>query len=288
MEKKRILFTGGTGFVGKNVIPILQNKFEIFAPTRHELNLFEYEQIETFLKKNRIDVIIHSANPNPVKNNEDESIDMFKGSMQIYMNLYKASNNVEKMLYIGSGAEFDKRFDISNETEEYFGKSIPVDDYGFAKYIMNELTRKSNNVYNLRLFACYGPYDFHTKFITHAIRCCLRKENLTIRQDCWFDYLHVYDLARVMEYLILHTPLFHDYNICSGKRIKLSQIASSVIAQMNSESKIQILNDGMNREYTADNSRLSNEMGDVETISLKDGIKMQIQWEKMVYEKESC
>ena len=287
-EKKRVLFTGGTGFVGKNVIPFLKDEVEIIAPKRSELNLFEYESIKRFLIDNNIQIVVHSANPNPVKNIADESVDMFKGSLEIFMNFYRAQDYYEKMLYIGSGAEYDKRYDISYIKETEIGNHQSTDDYGFAKYIMNELARKSEKVYNLRLFACYGPYDFSTKFITHAISCCLKKEPITIRQDCWFDYLHVYDFAKIIKYFIVNTPQYHDYNICSGKKIKLSQIAEKVIGQMHSESEIVLLNPGMNKEYTADNSRLLKEFTFNSEITLDEGIALQIEWEKKEYEKKSC
>ena len=86
MEKKKVLFTGGTGFVGKNVIPFLKDdNIEIIAPTRAELNLFDYEDVKNFVTNNRIQVVIHSANPNPVKNSIDESINMFKGLSLIHI-----------------------------------------------------------------------------------------------------------------------------------------------------------------------------------------------------------
>lgn len=285
---KKVLFTGGTGFVGKNVIPILEKDFQLLAPSRRELNLLDFREVESYIRDNDIQIIVHSANPNAVKNSLDSDDRLFKESLKMFMNFYRMRHFYEKMIYLGSGAEYDKRTEIKKISENEIGKSIPEDDYGFAKYIINELACNSENIYNLRLFACYGPYDFYTKFITHAIRCCIRGESLTIRQDCMFDYLHVYDLAKIIKSFIENQPLYHDYNVCSGYRIKLSQIAEEVIKQMNSDSQIIIKKDGMNNEYTADNTRLAQEFPLKSPISLAEGIKMQIQWEKEHYEKEGC
>lgn len=285
---KRILFTGATGFVGKNVIPMLKEKYEIFMPKRNALNLLDSCAVENYIIDNNIQIVIHAANPNAVKNPLDSEDRMFKESLEMFMNFYRVQHLYEKMLYIGSGAEYDKCQEIASVKESAIGISVPKDDYGFSKYIMNELARTSEKIYNLRLFACYGPYDFYTKFITHAIRCCIRKEDLTIRQDCWFDYLHVYDLAKTMIFFIENTPMYHDYNVCSGRRIKLSQIAEEVIRQMNSSVKIVFGKEGMNNEYTASNKRLSNEFQIQNPIRLEEGIQLQIQWEKKHYEEESC
>ena len=51
-EKLRILITGGTGMVGKNFIENNQSKnYKIYAPTRDELNLFDFEKINKYLSE---------------------------------------------------------------------------------------------------------------------------------------------------------------------------------------------------------------------------------------------
>lgn len=277
---KRVLFTGGTGFIGKNVLPELRKNSLIFAPKREELNLYDLEEIKRYVSDHNIDVIVHSANPNPVKNSVDKDVSMLKGSLQIFMNFYEMQDAVEKILYIGSGAEYDKRYDISSVSEEEIGIHIPTDEYGFAKYIMNELARKSKNIYNLRLFACYGPYDFYTKFITHVIHCCLKGEDVTIRQDCWFDYLHVDDLGKIIHFFMYHNLKYHDYNVCSGERVMLSSLAKEVMKQMGYSGRITFGETGFNKEYTGNNSRLLSEYTGTGFVDIKEGISRQITWEK--------
>ena len=175
-------------------------------------------------------------------------------------------------------------------SEDIQGRSIPNDIYGFAKYIMNELALASANVYNLRLFACYGPFDHESKFITHCIRCCLRDEEITIRQNCMFDYIHVYDLAKVMLYAIENDLKEHVYNIGSGQKYSLLEIAEKVRLQMSYTKPIVILKEGWNKEYTPDISRLKSETGlPGGFLSLDEGIALQIMHEKENwYEEKNC
>lgn len=282
---KKILLTGGSGFVGKNVFPILTKKYNVKAPSRQELDLRDSDAVKNYVKKESFDVVIHSANPNPVKSSQyDSNAQMFEDSMRIFMNFYNVQDMCGKILYLGSGAEYDKSKDIKNIKEEDANRSLPKDIYGCSKFIMNELTRKSDNIFNLRLFACYGPYDHESKFITHVIRCCLAGRDITMRRNCYFDYLHVYDLAKIMVYFIEHDMKYHDYNIASGERISLRSIADEVKRQMKHKGAILIEESGWNKEYTANIDRLEQESHlKQQFLSLEQGIALQIKHEKEKY-----
>ena len=58
----KILITGGNGMVGKNILT--HQKFlqhTIIAPTRTELDLLNYNDVETYLKLTKPDILIHAA-----------------------------------------------------------------------------------------------------------------------------------------------------------------------------------------------------------------------------------
>ena len=275
----KVLFTGGSGFIGRNVIPILREKYEIIVPTRSELNLLDTKEVEKYVTNGKFDIIIHSANPNPSKNENDKINKMFYDSLKCFMNFFRVRKYFGRMYVLGSGAEFDKRDNIINIKEEEIERSIPEDDYGFAKYIINTIISQSNNIFNLRVFACYGPTDAESKFITHVIQSVLDNRIITIRQDCRFDYMHVFDLAKILDYFIEHEPKYKDYNLSSGETYLLSEIANIVKDEMKSELDIKILSSGLNNEYTASNERLINECK-IDFIKLREGIRKQIVSEK--------
>ena len=183
------------------------------------------------------------------------------------------------MYTLGSGAEYDKSLDISLITENEVGRSVPKDSYGLAKYTINKIIEKNDKQCNLRIFACYGPTDHESKFITHAIHCCMNDEDITIRQNCYFDYMHVSDLAKILDYFIYNKPRYSAYNVCTATRVTLYDIANIVRRQMGKDTDIVILNEGWNREYTGSNNRLIKEIGGYDFMSLEDGIGIQIESE---------
>ena len=277
---KNILLTGGSGFIGGNIKYILSEEYNIISPSRNDLNLLDIEQVKSFLHKYKIDLIIHCANPTPSKNDIDKLDTILQDSLHIYFNLRSCCNLYEKMLYIGSGAEFDKRFDIVNTTEDEFGNSIPIDDYGFAKYIMNLDARASTNIYNLRVFGCYGKGDARGKFIRDMLDYVLEDQDLTIRQDCKFDYIFVEDLAHIIIKLLNTSLLYHDYNITTGRSSSLLEIAKTVIKVTNTNYSINLLKAGLNNEYTASNERLIKQIGVYKFTTLEEGIRKQFEWQR--------
>ncbi len=279
---KKILVTGSTGFIGRNILPVLRENKEhqFYTPSREELNLKDEAEVRAYLEKERFDAVIHLANPNPVKNKLDQQETMFEDSLRIFLNFYHHADLYGKMIYIGSGAEFDKSKDISMVKEEDCFRSIPKDSYGLAKVLFNRLAESSRNVYNFRIFGCYGPGDHESKFITHCIRSVLLGIPVTIRKDCEFDYLHVYDLARYLDWGIDAGLKYHNYNISSGTAVLLSEIAGTVIRKMDFPKPIELLSDERNRSYTADNSRVVRESGITPAWPLEKGIEYQISWEK--------
>lgn len=277
---KRILLTGSTGFIGKNIAPILAQKYQVDCFSRTELNLLDFFQVKKVVERNSYDAVLHFANPCPYKNKTDSEERMTADSLRIFENLYCLRSMYGKMIYAGSGAEYNKINDIKNVKEDQCFDSIPYDSYGLAKYIMNQLAESSTNVFNCRIFGCYGPGDFHTKFITHCIRSIIMDRDITIRKNCKFDYIHVYDLAKLIICMTENKLPYHSYNASGGNHKTLSAIAQIVKENMQSSKKIVLLSKETAKEYTASNERIKNDFNFSYDFPLERGIKMQIEWEK--------
>ena len=59
----KILITGGSGLVGKNLINYfkINNNYEVIYPNSSELNLLYFNSLKKYLEKENPDVIIHCA-----------------------------------------------------------------------------------------------------------------------------------------------------------------------------------------------------------------------------------
>lgn len=277
---KKLLLTGGTGFIGKNVLSLLSDKYDIFAPSRAELNVVDQTSVDNYLKDKEFDVVLHCAILTPGRNPNDKEEDILDYTMRGLLNFKNHESEFEKIIYIGSGAEFDKSRDIVQVKEDDLGKVIPKDAYGYAKYILTQIARASNNIYNLRIFGCYGQDEQERRFIRSVVTDCLNDKPILIRQDCTFSYVLIDDLIRAISIIIDNNCEYHDYNICNTNCYKLSEIAKIVSDKMNNCRGTIIQNSGFNKEYTGNNSRFVNEFKNFEFTDIEVGIEKEINWLK--------
>jgi len=269
---KRLLFTGASGFIGRNVLPILQGKgYDITAPVRSELNLLDADAVRRYVKSGQFDVVLHLASPTG-HNAQDVPEELFERSIRVFMALAACTDFYDKMIYIGSGAEYGKHRPLVQVCEDSFGEELPRDAYGLSRYVMNELAMGYTNIINLRLFGCHGPGDFACRLIPSVIKQARAGNEILLQQDCFFDYLYVTDIADVLIYFIEHNNRYICYNMCSGKRIQIVTIAEEVCRQMGVNATITCQKDGFNYEFTGSNDRLMAEMPEWRPRKMNDSI----------------
>ncbi|WP_196595126.1 NAD-dependent epimerase/dehydratase family protein [Pectinatus frisingensis] len=259
---KKILLTGGTGFIGRNIKEKLGKKYDILSPISKNLDLSDKKSVDLYIKKNNITDIIHCAVYNQKRRDIDVNADL-SSNLHMFYNLAECAETLEgKMLYFGSGAEYDKRKPVHMAQEKNLGMRIPnLNDYSLSKHIMNLSARRSKNIYNLRLFGIFGKYEnWCTCFISNLCCKAIYDLPLTVRQECVFDFMYIDDLIPVVEWFLENIPKYHDYNICTGKPVKLTQIAVLIKKISGSSGEIKLLSDGMNMEYTGSNRRIEQEL----------------------------
>lgn len=276
---KNILITGGNGFISKNLKEHFQSKYQIYTPNSEELNVCLLRDLETFIEIYQIDLIIHTAHYNQKRRDANPDLEV-EINLRMFLNIHKVALKVKKVLYFGSGAEYDKREDLIQVTEEQFGNSIPDTPYGISKYVTNLISSGAQNIYNLRIFGLFGKYeDWKTYFISNLCCKAMLGLPLNIRQDCYFDYLYLEDFFNIVQWFIEYSPKHHDYNVCSGRRYLLSDLALC-IREISGRTDLPIIIDkeGLNREYTGSNNRLKSEMKNFEAEPIENSITKLYTW----------
>jgi GDP-L-fucose synthase len=160
-----------------------------------------------------------------------------------------------------------------------FGEYLPQDAYGLSRYIMSNIAEKSGNIYNLRLFGCYGHGDPPFKLIPYILHCIHENKPIELRQNTLFDFLYVMDIVPVIMHFIENEPMNKAYNLCSGVPILIGDIAVEVRRKMKSGVPIVFKQAGYGLEYTGNNERLRSEIQNWVPRSIGEGVKEIIDYE---------
>lgn len=291
-ETKNLLITGASGFIGRNLKEYFTKQrtdkgifWNVYAPSHRELDLLDLNNVKRFLDENEIDVIIHAANTNRYVHKDISHYDELNQNIRMYMNLVNCRKKYSKLFYFGSGAEYDMEAYVPFMKETYRGSSIPKEPYGFAKYVMAEMTDSYDNIYELCLFGVFGKYEeWKRRFVSNIIQQALKENKIVIQKHCYFDYLWIEDLCEIVDWFLLREPCCQHYNVCTGKHIDLFDIAkvvrSSLIERglINQECQIEVQEDGWKREYSGNNERLMKELGNYTFTSMEESVNRMIDY----------
>jgi len=287
----KILITGGNGFIAKNLFEQLNIEQTVLSLNRKDLDLLDSSKVFDYIKSNQFDVIIHTATYDAApKHSTKDPSKVLENNLKMFFNISRCKDDFGKMIYFGSGAEFGRENWIPKMKEDYFDQHVPVDQYGFSKYIMTKYAQLSSNMYNLRLFGVFGKYeDWRVRFISNA--CCRAVLNLPIRinQNVFFDHLYIDDLIKIVNWFINNKTQKNVYNVCTDNVNDFKTLAEKIIKISGKRLDINIKTEGLGREYSGDNSLLLKELKDFEFISIDESIEALYDWyesNKHIIEKD--
>jgi len=275
-----ILITGGNGFIAKNLSENLSYKYKLFICNRIDLDLLDQSKVFDYFKEKKIDVVIHTATYDAApKHSTKDYTKVLEYNLKMFFNIVRCNDLFGKMIYFGSGAEFDREFWQPKMKEDYFEKHIPTDQYGFSKYIMTKYTQSHKNIYNLRLFGLYGKYDdWRTRLIPNVCYQAITNKKITIDQNKFYDFLFINDLIRIVDWFIKNEPKTNIYNICSGRVIDFETVVNKIIKISGKKLILEIKNNNLGKEYSGDNTLFLNELEEFKFTPIDKGLKSLYSW----------
>lgn len=302
-QNKKVLITGGAGFLGKNVIAgLIQravNKENILAPSFENYDL---RKMEDCLKAVRgADIIIHLAGiVGGIEFNRRHPGKTFFDNAAMALNMLEASRlaGIEKFVGIGSVCSYPKLTRVPFK-EENLWSGYPEETnapYGLAKkflLVQSQAYRAEYglNAIHLLMLNLYGPGDNFNSETSHVIPALIRRvveakkesrDYITVwgTGKATRDFLYVEDAA---EGIILAAERYgkpEPINLGSGMEISIKALTELICRLLNFKGEIRWDNtnpDGQPRRCL-NVSKAKKEFGFSAKTAFEDGLKKTIEW----------
>lgn len=280
----RVLLTGGTGFIGRNIYEMLSGKYEILAPGHRELDLADEQSVRAWFLEHPVDAVIHSATK-PGHRNASDLSSIAITNLHMFSNLLESarSTGVKRFLFLGSGSEYDMRNYRPKMSEKSLGSFIPSDETGFSKYVCTRMLEGMKGYANIRFFGIFGKYeDYSIRFISNAVCKAIFDLPITLRQDRNFDYTFIDDGVRAID-RFLSVPesklQYNDYNVTPDHAVGLRELAQ-LVREKSGKPDLPILvgSAGQGLEYSGDNSRFRELFPDFSFTPIRESISDLYEW----------
>lgn len=186
MKKKiieKVFISGSSGFIGRNLYNFLKKEYLILKPSRSIIDLTNKKKLNSYLKKNKPNFIIHLASSTNFKNNpNEEKKNQYKNTYKTTLNIAKTINKeCSLVIFFGSIEEYGN---IKYPFKENY-KPKPISEYGKYKLkalkdVQKILNKKNINYLWVRPPLVFGKYDNKERFLGHIIHAIKNKNKIEI------------------------------------------------------------------------------------------------------------
>lgn len=303
LKDKKILLTGGAGFLGKFVhqelIKQAVKQGNIFIPRSKEYDLRKNEACKKVLKGK--DIVIHlAANVGGIGYNLQKPGELFYDNAVMGIHLMEEARKagVKKFVTIGTICSYPKFTPVPFKEKDLWN-GYPEETnapYGLAKKILlvkGQAYRQQygfNAIYLLQV-NLYGPGDTFDPSRSHVIPALIKrvydakKENKPYIK-AWGtgkptrEFLYVEDAARGIVLASMHYDKPDPVNLGSGKEISIKNLITLISRLMGYKGEIRwdkTKPDGQPRRLL-DVSKAKKEFGFKAKVAFEEGLKKTIEW----------
>lgn len=306
LKNKKILVTGGAGFIGSHLVKrLLKLGSKVFVTVKYnsvidnprlvgiwdDLNIIETDLRNTDsvsdLSNYNFDLVFHLAAYNHVGDSFKHVLENINSNLISTINLLNNGPKFKKFIHIGSSEIYGEQKILPFNEKS---KPNPMSPYGLSKYaselfaiLKSKYSRKQ--ILCVRPFNTFGPYQSEKAVIPEIIFKCLNNQIIKTtggKQTREFNYVdNIIDGLIVLNEKIKQS--INPINIGSNKPIPIKDLVKKIHKYSNSNSKLKIgaLKYRPNEIWKMNaNNKIILSKGWKPKISFDEGLKITIDWYK--------
>ncbi|MEI8128567.1 MAG: dTDP-glucose 4,6-dehydratase [bacterium] len=307
---KKLLVTGGAGFIGSCFIRHILNKYPDYKVINLDAltyagNIENLKDIKdnpnyTFVKGNicdkklardlisQVDCVVNFAAESHVDRSIIAPEIFIETNVQGTLSLLQACKEIgiERYLQVST----DEVYGSLGKTD-YFTEKTPIapnSPYSASKASADLLVRAYFETYALptlitRCSNNYGPFQYPEKLIPFFISQLLKGEKVPVYGDGLNvrDWLYVYDHCEAIDTVLHNGKVGEVYNIGGHNEKTNLEITKIILCAMGKdENSIKYVEDrlGHDKRYAIDNTKIQTQLGWKPAVTFEEGIKLTIDW----------
>jgi GDP-L-fucose synthase len=307
-KDKRVVVTGGSGFVGTHYLKELVSRGANVVTHTHErplqiqddrievLENIDLENIDDCMKLvDGADYVVHSAGKICHPSDVSTDFQVALNQIAVITNVLEASykSNVKGFVDVNSSTGYpDRRYPITED--EYWDDEpyISYYGYGWMRRYREKVMEHCSHLTDMKIAICrgtamFGPYDNFNLKTCHVVPALIKRvlsdENPFIAwgsPDVVRDFLYVKDVVNGALLVLEKGESMRPYNLGYGSTITIGDILNTILEVTGKNPEIEWDNSKPTtipfRSCSTD--RIEKELGFKPKYSFKEGIGQTVEW----------
>jgi nucleoside-diphosphate-sugar epimerase len=250
---KKILITGGAGFIGANLARrlVAEGGFNVYIIEKKTTNLWRIKDVLSKVTlvyvdlKNRNstikainiikpNVVFHLASYGVYPVTQTDAKSMIDGNVLTTLHVVDSLKGLRSTLLINAGscAEYQEKKSNISETDPVDPKTPYAITKLAAELLLQTMTQEYRvPVINLRLFTPYGYFEDNQRLIPHVILRALENKTAELSSPNYVrDFIFIEDLVDIFLQILYTNKKYYGeiFNIASGKQHSIKEVVATV------------------------------------------------------------
>jgi UDP-glucose 4-epimerase len=298
LENKKVLLTGGCGFIGKHVVKSLEgSNNELIILDKHKeadvnVDITNWNILKDAPDWSNIDLVYHLAALTSVVESFRNPRETYEVNVLGTLNILELCriHDIKKMVFLSSYLYGEPEYLPIDEKHPI----KPTNPYAMSKYLAEQLCKRYSEDYGLKCvvlkpFNIYGEgqskHLLFSTILTQMVNGRIEIKDPVPKRD----YVYISDLIDAMILSGDYNPESFDiFNVGSGKSYSVKEIVNKLIAINKKRVSVTYLNERRKNEIMntiADIKHINDRLGWEPKISIDEGLKKTFEWYKNELEK---